>query len=188
MPLLSPALTPSHTHTTGTPAVQVKNDSEVPLLVVCSQLTPLHWGRVEPGETFNPGNVLNMGRVWFTVSVSVYDERNVPTLTAVVASIVALSASIIFLAGPAYFVALAATLGIASVKGASLTGVYADGKTLLVRGARCADSVYALTLMNADGAAPADPPAPPAAEEAGAAAAPAVSAGVGGGAGAMPSV
>ena len=164
----------------------MKNDSEIPILVVCSQLTPLHWGRVEPGETFNPGNVLNMGRVWFTVSVSVYDERNVPTLTAVVASIVALSASVIFLAGPAYFVALAATLGIASVRGTSLTGVYADGKTLLVRGARCADAVYALTLQNADGAAPADPPAPPPEEEA-AAAAPAVSAGVGG-AGAMPSV
>ena len=106
--------------------ILVKNESDVPLLVVCSQLTPLHWGRVNPGETFNPGNVLNMGRVWFTVSVSIFDERNVPTMGAVVASIVALSASVIFLAGPAYFVALATTLGIASVKGTSMTGVYSE--------------------------------------------------------------
>jgi len=43
--------------------IALKNESTVPLLVICSQLTPLHWGRVEPGETFNVGNALNMGRV-----------------------------------------------------------------------------------------------------------------------------
>jgi len=31
----------------------VKNESPVPILVICSQLTPLHWARVEPGEYFN---------------------------------------------------------------------------------------------------------------------------------------
>lgn len=136
--------------------IAIKNESAVPILVICSQLTPLHWGKVEPGETWNVGNVLNMGRVWFTVSVSVYDERNVPTVSSVVASIVALSASVIFLAGSAVFIAAATASGIMSVRGVSMSGVYSDGKTLVTRGALLLDD--ALTLQNIDGAAPADPP------------------------------
>lgn len=139
--------------------IAIKNEGAVPILVICSQLTPLHWGRVEPGETWNSGNVLNMGRVWFTVSVSVYEERNVPTVTSVVASIVALSASVIFIAGSAVFIAAATAMGIMSVRGISMTGVYSDGKTLVARGALLGDGMYALTLQNIDSAAPADPPA-----------------------------
>jgi hypothetical protein len=139
--------------------IAIKNEGAVPILVICSQLTPLHWGKVEPGETWNVGNVLNMGRVWFTVSVSVFEERNVPTVTSVVASIVALSASIILIAGSAVFIAAATASGIMSVRGVSMTGVYSDGKTLVVRGALLGDGMYALTLQNIDDAAPADPPA-----------------------------
>ena len=140
--------------------ISVKNEGAVPILVICSQLTPLHWGKVEPGETWNVGNVLNMGRVWFTVSVSVYDEKNVPTVTAVVASIVALSASVIFIASSSIFIAAAAASGIMSVRGTSMTGVYSDGKTLVARGALQGDGIYALTLQNIDGAAPVDPAQP----------------------------
>ena len=141
--------------------ISVKNEGKVPILVICSQLTPLHWGKVEPGETWNVGNVLNMGRVWFTVSVSVYEEKNVPTVTAVVASIMALSASVIFLAGSSIFIAAATASGIMSVRGVSMAGVYSDGKTLVTRGALQGDGCYALTLQNIDGAAQFDP-APPA--------------------------
>jgi hypothetical protein len=42
--------------------ISVVNETPVPLLVICSQLTPLHWGKVEPGATWNPDNVLGMGR------------------------------------------------------------------------------------------------------------------------------
>ena len=50
--------------------IKVRNETAVPLLVVCSQLTPLHWGRVLPGETWNESNTQKMGKVWFTVTVS----------------------------------------------------------------------------------------------------------------------
>jgi hypothetical protein len=141
--------------------IAIKNEGLVPILVICSQLTPLHWGRVEPGETWNVGNVVNMGRVWFTVSVSVYEEKNVPTVSAVVASIVALSASVIFIAGSAVFIAAATASGIMSVRGVSMVGVYSDGKTLVARGALQGDGCYAMTLQNIDGAAHTDPTPPP---------------------------
>lgn len=35
----------------GNTGISVKNDSDIPILVIVSQLTPLYWGRVEPGET-----------------------------------------------------------------------------------------------------------------------------------------
>lgn len=71
----------------GTSGIAVKNETEVPLLVVCSQLTPLHWGKGEsderphtrsahgptiasrppptvlPGATWNEHNELGMGKV-----------------------------------------------------------------------------------------------------------------------------
>jgi hypothetical protein len=78
--------------------IAVKNDTDIPLLVICSQVTPLHWGKVMPGETWNVDNKVNMGVVWFTVSVSPYEEKNVPTAGAVTATIVTLAATTIFLA------------------------------------------------------------------------------------------
>ena len=78
--------------------ISIKNNTEIPLLVICSQLTPLHWGKVLPGETFNLNNATcHMGRVWFTVSVSVYEEKNVPSQSGVVARVVALAATAVFL-------------------------------------------------------------------------------------------
>jgi hypothetical protein len=53
--------------------ISVYNDTDVPLLVVLQQLTPLHWSSepVLPGETWNKNNQLNIGKVWFNVTVSV---------------------------------------------------------------------------------------------------------------------
>ena len=38
----------------GTSGIAVKNETEVPLLVVCSQLTPLHWGKGARVPEFSP--------------------------------------------------------------------------------------------------------------------------------------
>ena len=49
----------------ATAGIAVKNESSVPILVICSQLTPLHWSdvKVMPGETWNVGNKHGMGKV-----------------------------------------------------------------------------------------------------------------------------
>eukprot|EP00038_Savillea_parva_P002868 m.118565 g.118565 ORF g.118565 m.118565 type:complete len:65 (-) comp10984_c0_seq4:672-866(-) len=59
--------------------ISVRNESDLPILVVCSQLSPLHWGRCDPGETWNAKNQQRMGKVWFSVSVSLYDKKNEPS-------------------------------------------------------------------------------------------------------------
>ena len=118
---------------------------------------------MEPGQVFNADNKFcNMGRVWFTVAVTVYEEKNVPTQGAVVAAITALAATAIYL--PALLMVPAfVAMGVTSVKGHSRSGVYADGKMLVVKGAVVEGGVLALVLQNADAAAPADPPEPQAA-------------------------
>ena len=47
--------------------ISVRNDTKFPILVIASQLTPLYWGRVDPGGTWNPSNEKNLGKVWFTI-------------------------------------------------------------------------------------------------------------------------
>ena len=118
--------------------IQVRNETAVPLLVILSQLTPLHWERVDPGQVFNLGNRLHVGRVWFTVSVSLFDERNVPTMAGVGVQLAVVSASFFTPIGPVLGPLGAAVFGtmsaIASVRGVIKTGVYADGRLLTVRG------------------------------------------------------
>jgi hypothetical protein len=69
----------------GRAGIAVRNDTDVPLLVVLSQLTPLHWSSepVQPGATWNAGNHVGVGKVWFTVSVAQWDEAAVPTKAGV---------------------------------------------------------------------------------------------------------
>ena len=69
----------------GRTGIAVRNDSDVPLLVVLSQLTPLHWSSepVLPGATWNANNHVGVGKVWFTVSVAQWNEANVPTKAGV---------------------------------------------------------------------------------------------------------
>ena len=45
--------------------IAVKNESSIPLLVIVSQLTPLYWTtqKLMPGETWNAGNHMGMGKV-----------------------------------------------------------------------------------------------------------------------------
>jgi hypothetical protein len=50
------------TNTMGA-GLSVRNESEIPILVIASQLTPLHWGKCLPGETWNASNEQKMGKV-----------------------------------------------------------------------------------------------------------------------------
>ena len=96
-----------------------------------------------------------MGKVWFTVSVTVYDERNVPTPGAVAAAITALALTVAYL--PILTIPAFAAMGVTSVRGHNMTGVYADGRTLVVRGAAVGGGVYALTLGDAAAMGPPPP-------------------------------
>lgn len=111
------------------------------------QLTPLHWGRVDPGQVWNAGNSLNMGKVWFTVSASVYDEKNEPTKASVVARLAAITAAALL---PVNFVfaGVAVLMGVTSIQGVSKAGVYADGKTLTVRGRNNGNGSYLLEFAD----------------------------------------
>mmetsp|Transcript_33424 Transcript_33424/g.87663 ORF Transcript_33424/g.87663 Transcript_33424/m.87663 type:complete len:185 (-) Transcript_33424:190-744(-) len=121
--------------------ISVRNESELPILVVCSQLTPLYWGRCDPGQTWNEKNSEKMGKVWFTVSVSVFDEQRVPTALGTAAKIGAISLS--FVVAPALvFVGVAAVSGITSTRGISKRGVYANRTCLVVRGVKFTDGRY----------------------------------------------
>ena len=46
------------------PGIYVYNDTTIPILCVLSQLSPLHWSRIEPGEKKH----IACGRVFFTGS------------------------------------------------------------------------------------------------------------------------
>ena len=79
--------------------ISVRNESDVPLLVVCSQLTPLHWGKCLPGETWNAKNEQKMGKVWFTVSVGVYDHTQEPDGAKVALRIATITAATVLSGG-----------------------------------------------------------------------------------------
>lgn len=126
--------------------ISVYNSSAVPLLVIASQVTPLHWGKVMPGETWNAANELKMGKVWFTVSVSEYEEKNVPSRASVAVQVAAVST--IALLDPCLLFPIAATvMGHKAAKGVSKAGVYADGKTLVVVGGQGSDGARQLRFI-----------------------------------------
>ena len=72
--------------------LSVRNETPLPLGVILSQLTPLHWND-EPllsGETWNARNEHGVGAVWFTASVDVFDpalQPNVATVSTRLAAI-----------------------------------------------------------------------------------------------------
>lgn len=122
------------------PGLVIRNESEAKILVVLSQLTPLHWEAINPGDTIR----MKCGRVFFTVSAEIFDEKKVPKKSEVAARIAGIAASttvsaltgpIGLVAGAAAGLTLSGTLsGITSVKEASINGVYADGKTVVFGG------------------------------------------------------
>ena len=122
-----------------------------------------------PGETWNVGNHLGMGKVWFTVSVSMWDERNVPTIVGTAVNLLAITATFVAPVALPIFIGTAVVSGITAARGVSKTGVYSDGSTLVVRGklfgfALGSGEEYSLYFASADEqrAHPYSGPPPPA--------------------------
>eukprot|EP00631_Chrysoreinhardia_giraudii_P002789 CAMPEP_0197424582 /NCGR_PEP_ID=MMETSP1170-20131217/26887_1 /TAXON_ID=54406 /ORGANISM="Sarcinochrysis sp, Strain CCMP770" /LENGTH=196 /DNA_ID=CAMNT_0042952071 /DNA_START=73 /DNA_END=663 /DNA_ORIENTATION=+ len=136
------------------PGVSIRNESDVPLMGVLSQLTPLHWtgDAVAPGETVK----ISSGRVWFTLDVNGYDKNELPTAAGTAARLTAIVASTIFVPLPLPLT-LAITGGVSrvtsnysttnktlAVRGDRLDGVYADNRVAVVKGFARPDGIYVL--------------------------------------------
>lgn len=75
--------------------IRIANETSVSLVYVISQLGPLYWGVIQPGERVSR----HTGRVWFTVETYPYDGRNEPsTWDAVCGPLLATITSIVVVA------------------------------------------------------------------------------------------
>lgn len=87
--------------------------------------------------------------VWFTISVSVFDEKDVPSATGVALKLAAVTVAFP-LTNVLGFTLVGIAAGMSSVLGVKRDGVYADGRTLVVRGSGTQDGVFALRFCNED--------------------------------------
>ena len=72
--------------------LSVENQSDGPLLIQMSQVTPLYWGKTNKDSTFHR----SCGKVWFTVSAEPwYSEKQEPTVASVVEDIALISVTAI---------------------------------------------------------------------------------------------
>jgi hypothetical protein len=113
---------------TISPGINVRNDSEIPVLFVLSQLSPLHWVRIEPGETHH----IACGRVWFTISTEPYNESTEPTAAGVALRIASITAATVLTGGLLGIGVVGGISAITSYKGVKQDGVFADGKTIVI--------------------------------------------------------
>lgn len=100
-------------------SVRIANLTEVPLVYVISQVGPLYWGVIQPGERVSR----HTGRVWFTVDCFPYDGHNEPqTKDAVIATLVPtiLGLGVVAVGGWAFMGAAAAATPIAGTAQAIL--------------------------------------------------------------------
>ena len=143
----------------GFTGITIVNESEADVMACLSQLTPLHWSdKIAPGES----KKLNCGRVWFTLSVGVYNKSHKPTYVGTGARLTAIVGSAV-LTGPFWPVALIATStasGLTStvsgrskknapgesfkVDGAIKRGVYANDRVYVIKGVHKPNGVYEL--------------------------------------------
>ncbi len=78
------------------PTSRIRSETDIPILVVASQLTPLHCGNTLPGETWIEDNkAYNISKVWFTVSVAAYDVKEEPTPAAVALRLAAITVAFV---------------------------------------------------------------------------------------------
>ena len=124
------------------PGINVRNDTEFPILFVFSQLSPLHWDKVEPGETKH----FKCGKVWFTASTEFYCEDTVPTAAGVALRIAAITTTTLLTGGFIGIAVAGGVSGMTSSKGAKVDGVYADGKTLVVSSVVTDPTVHQLVI------------------------------------------
>jgi hypothetical protein len=124
------------------PGLNVKNESEFPILFVLSQLSPLHWDRVEPGAT----RKINCGRVLFTASTEIYDPATEPTVAGVTARLLMITAVTVVSGGVWGLGVVGAISGMTSAKGVKMDGILADGRTCVVRGRLTTVGAYELYI------------------------------------------
>ncbi len=115
------------------------NETEVPILVVLSQITPLHWARVDPGQTVH----LPSGRVWFTISAVLLDEHTViPTRVGVAARFAGMAAAAAVAPVLGFYGAMISnSISVArrtsptrsGVKPCQAVGILANGRCIVVR-------------------------------------------------------
>lgn len=110
------------------PGMYVRNETEVPVLFVLSQLSPLHWTRVDPGETKH----IECGRVWFTISTEPYNEETEPTGAEVALRLAAITATTVLTGGLLGIAVVGGISAITSYHGVKEDGVFADGKTVVI--------------------------------------------------------
>lgn len=118
----------------------VRNETADDLLVVLSLGTPCHWGRVPR----NSIRYIGSGKVWFTVTASVYNSEHVPTQLGVAMTCVGGAVPMVI---PATLLLTAAVVGrdlLFSGKNV-LTSVYANGRTVVATRSPC-KGVEVLTL------------------------------------------
>ena len=126
------------------PGFSVRNETPFPILFVMSQLTPLHWTKVMPGETCK----INCGRVFFTISTELYNEETEPTASGVALRLAAITAASVSGLGLLIGVGVIGGIsGATSSKGVKMDGVYADGRCAVVTGETIEGGVYALKFL-----------------------------------------
>jgi PII-like signaling protein len=110
------------------PGLDVINETDVKVLFIMSQLTPLHWAGIEPHETVH----IDCGRVFFTVSADYYDESKVPTAVGTTARLATIAGATVLTGGVGLLVT-GTISGMTSYEGIKSDGFYADGTKIFIK-------------------------------------------------------
>ena len=130
------------------PGIFVRNESDHQILVVLSQLSPLHWTVIKKNQTAH----IKCGRVYFTVSTEFYNEKNVPTEAEVVARISLIAATTVFTGGLLGVGVVGGLSAFTSSKSVKMDGVLADGKCLVIAGRTNDSDLYELYIKGLESA------------------------------------
>lgn len=126
------------------PGFLIKNDTIWPLQISLNQVSPLYYGVVKPGETFER----TTGAVWFTIRATIlFDEEDAITLWDAILPVASIVGTVILTAATAGAAAYAAGPAIAAAGGA--TGAVAGGVTGLSTASLAATSLAAQGLVGA---------------------------------------
>lgn len=98
-------------------------------------------------------------QVFFTVSASVYDADAEPTVTGVALKLAACVGLFLVPIAPLLIVGGGIAMGVTSVRGTSMAGVFADARAMVVTGIHKPNGEYMLLLSAPSRDAPPPPPA-----------------------------
>ncbi|KAG9853808.1 hypothetical protein KCU98_g3019, partial [Aureobasidium melanogenum] len=125
-------------------SVRIANLTEIPLVYVISQVGPLYWGVIQPGERVTRCT----GRVWFTVQCYPYNGKNEPqTGDAVVATLfpTLIGLAVVVSGGLAFAGAAAAAAPLAGTAQATLASLLPLSEAPLVVGAMAGGAAASTT-------------------------------------------